>query len=234
MWINQLEDTIESVSQRELDGLVSKIWGAVGAGTLSEQDAQRLALRARERQLAHQRARRPEGRIGRYSIFPVRRYQRTRDRNASLTRRRQHAFSGPLPPHLAAEFTAGELAVLAIITAEASANGQCVKSLAEIAARAGVCRTTAQNAIRQAKRLDLLTVQERRREGQRNDYNIILIKSREWFLWIKKGRAGGFKKFAPTVTNRKNSLFSPPRQGSDRLRKPALEDPIATPEVRGD
>jgi hypothetical protein len=140
-----------------------------------------------------------------------------------------------MPPHLAAEFTQGELAVMAIIATEAANNGNlCIKSLGEIAARAGVCRTTAQNAIRQAKCLGFLTVQVRRREGRRNDYNIIFIKSREWFLWIKKGRAGGFKNFAPTVTNRKNSLFSTPRKESDRLRKRPLEDPIAPPEVRGD
>jgi hypothetical protein len=52
-----------------------------------------------------------------------------------------------------------------------------------------------------------LTVQERRREGQKNLPNIIRVASREWQLWIKRGgqRSGaqgskriGFKKTDPT------------------------------------
>src|SRR5262249_55145735 len=74
-------------------------------------------------------------------------------------------------------------------------NGQCVKSIAELAARAGVSRTTVQNAIRQAARQGLLVVQERRREGRRNDFNIIRIVSAEWRAWIT--RRGGVKKTNP-------------------------------------
>jgi transposase len=75
-----------------------------------------------------------------------------------------------MPPSLASYFTVGELAVLRIVADDVAANGQCVKSIAEIAARAGVCRTTAQNAIREAARQGLLVVQERRREGRRNEF----------------------------------------------------------------
>jgi hypothetical protein len=53
-----------------------------------------------------------------------------------------------MPPTLACRFTTGELAVLRIVADAVRDNGQCVKTIPELAARAGVCRTTAQNAIR--------------------------------------------------------------------------------------
>lgn len=101
-----------------------------------------------------------------------------------------------MPPTLACRFTTGELAVLRIVADAVRDNGQCLKSIPEIAARAGVCRTTAQNAIRMAARLGLLTVQERRRDGRRNEVNVVRIVSAEWMVWIKRG--SGFKKYGPT------------------------------------
>jgi hypothetical protein len=86
--------------------------------------------------------------------------------------------------------------------------GHCDRTLGEIAARAGFGRTTAQNALRVAATLGLLTVQERRREGQKNLPNVVRVVAREWQLWIKWGgpRNGpqgskgiGFKK-SPTRT----------------------------------
>ena len=47
--------------------------------------------------------------------------------------------------------------------------------LALIAARAGVGRTTAQNALREVRALGLATVQERRRRGQPSLTNLIRI-----------------------------------------------------------
>ena len=43
------------------------------------------------------------------------------------------------------------------------------------AARAGVGRTTAQNAMREARTLGLVTVQERRRRGQPSLTNIVRV-----------------------------------------------------------
>jgi len=70
-----------------------------------------------------------------------------------------------MPPALACRFTTGELAVLRIVGDEVRAGGPCALCIDAIAARAGVCRRLAQNAIRQAARLGLLTIQERRRAG---------------------------------------------------------------------
>jgi hypothetical protein len=60
-----------------------------------------------------------------------------------------------------------------------------------------------QNAIRTAARLGLVTVEERRREGQRNRPNIVRIVSKEWLAWIAKRprpprEGGGSIFFNPT------------------------------------
>jgi hypothetical protein len=101
----------------------------------------------------------------------------------------------------------GELAALRIVSDEVREKGHCDRTLGEIAARAGIGRTSAQNAMRPAATMGLLTVQERRREGQKNLPNVVRIVSREWQLWIKRGRQRnvpqvskgiGFKKSDPT------------------------------------
>src|SRR5919202_1051326 len=116
------------------------------------------------------------------------------DRARSWERRRRLAYSGPLPPRLAARFTVGEAAALKVIADEVRAHGKCDRTLGEIAARAGVGRTTVQNAIRQAVRLGLVAVQERRRPGARSLSNVIRIISVGWRSWLQRGgKEGGFK-----------------------------------------
>jgi hypothetical protein len=92
---------------------------------------------------------------------------------------------------VACKFTVGELAALRIMTDEVREKGHCDSSLGEIAARAGIGRTTAQNAMRAAAAMGLLTVQERRREGQKNLPNVVRVDSREWQQWIKLGGRAG-------------------------------------------
>jgi hypothetical protein len=199
MFAEQLTTAIASASLNGLDHLSRTIWQGLAAGVINDAAAQQLAEQIHERRQIARAERKPVGiPPGRPSIFPPRQYQRSPDRAASIRRRRLLAASGPMPPSLASHFTVSELAVLRIIADAVAANGQCVKSIAEIAARAGVCRTTAQNAIRRAARQGLLVVQERRREGRRNDFNIIRIVSAEWRAWITRG--AGFKKFDPTDT----------------------------------
>ena len=91
-----------------------------------------------------------------------------------------------MPPFLAAQFTVGELAALRIVADEAHQHGGCRLHLDSIAARAGVCRSTAQDALRQARRLGLVTVQERRRRGMASLTNVVRIVSREWTAWIDR------------------------------------------------
>jgi hypothetical protein len=80
------------------------------------------------------------------------------DRRRSIQRRRRLAASGPMPPAMACLFTVGELAVLRVVGYEILAHGCCDRSLAEIAARAGVFRKLAQLTLRMAAR-DGLNVQ---------------------------------------------------------------------------
>jgi hypothetical protein len=215
MFAEQLDTAIATASLNALDQLARTLWQGVAAGAISDDQAQRLAEAIEARRAPARAARVTVGiPLGRNSIFPPRRVQRSPDRARSIERRRTLAASGPMPPTLACRFTTGELAVLRIVADAVRDNGQCVLPVDAIAARAGVCRTTAQNAIRQAAREGLLTVQERRREGRRNDYNVLRIVSREWMTWIR--RATGFKKNGPTDTGLalrwKNG--SPPRPQS--------------------
>jgi hypothetical protein len=128
-----------------------------------------------------------------------RRPPRAPDRARSIERRRRQAASGAMPPALAANFTTGEAAVLAVIAREVQRAGRCELYLDKIAAIAGVCRSTAQNALREARRLGLLTVTERRRRGAKSLTNVVEVVSAEWRAWLRIG----FKNFDPAVKDLK-------------------------------
>jgi hypothetical protein len=112
-----------------------------------------------------------------------------------------------MPPTLACKFTTSELAVLRIVGDAVREGGCCTLCIDAIAARAGVCRRTAQNAIRTAAGLGLLTVQERRRQGQKNLPNVLRVVSREWQSWLRIG----CKKMRPTDirTERTGAAYRP-------------------------
>jgi hypothetical protein len=102
-----------------------------------------------------------------------------------------------MPPQLAAQFTTGELAALRIVADAVRDRGACLLTLGEIAARAGVCVTTARGALRQAAREGLLTIEERRRDKRPNLPNVVRLISREWTSWIARG---GRDKAQPSVS----------------------------------
>src|SRR6476660_978476 len=108
-----LRAAIKAAPLRDLDGLSSKLWDAYRAGIVGDDHAQQLQELIQQRRGGHIAVdnikRFPS--TGRYLIqrSPE---QRSPDRRASLLRRRKHSATGPLPPHLAAGFTTGELAVL--------------------------------------------------------------------------------------------------------------------------
>src|SRR5690349_4511655 len=117
------------------------------------------------------------------------------DRPASMERRRRWAASGALPPALAARFTLAETAVLAVIAAEVLRHSACTLVIGHIAALAGVSETTVRNALREARGLGLLTLEERRLTAWRNAPNVVRVVSREWLAWLRlrasKERAWG-------------------------------------------
>ena len=143
----------------QLDAIARDITAAWGTGTLADDafTAWYGAIHRRRAELRERRDRPPalplQGGGGlapppRRSIFPERKPQRGPDRRRSIERRRRLAASGPMPPALASRFTTGEQAVLRIVADEVREHGMCDCSLAEIAARAGVCRTLAKRALR--------------------------------------------------------------------------------------
>ena len=121
-----------------------------------------------------------------------------------------------MPPQLACRFTTGELAALRIVADAVRDRGACLLTLGEIAARAGVCVTTARGALRQAAREGLLTIEERRRNKRPNLANVVRIISREWTSWIARGgranaqpsasKGGGCKKMGSTDKTSSRSL----------------------------
>jgi hypothetical protein len=231
MFAEQMANAINDArTLTRLDDLSRAIWQGWGANAVTDDQAQELAS------LIHARKQVMRGEIkpvgippGRPSIFPPRRVQRAPIRSVAIARRRHLAASGPLPPSIACKFTVGELAALRIVTDEVREKGHCDCTLGEISARAGIGRTTAQNAMRLAATMGLLTVQERRREGQKNLPNVVRIVSREWQLWIKRGgqrngpqgsRGIGFKKTDPTGKESKRGRKSgiPPEASEPRIQ----------------
>src|SRR3954449_4988660 len=211
---NQMAAAIDSArTLTRLDHLSRSIWQGLAAGAVGDDDAQTLAEQLHARRGVLRSEIKPVGiPLGRPSLFPPRRLQKAPKRPVAIARRRHLAASGPMPPALACKFTVSELAVLRIIGDEVRQHGQCARCVDEIAARAGVCRRMVQNAIREAARLGLLTIEERRREGRRNLPNVVRIVSREWTMWLARGGRSsrpsaepliGCKKMRPTDSSYK-------------------------------
>ena len=137
----------------EIDEVVKEVWGHHFAGVLTEDEAEVLheAARARREAIQERRIEKPRTALSGAPRNSARRPQRSPDRQASIERRRRLVASGPLPPPLAARFTWGEIAVMRIVGNECRAHGCCFLHIDAIAARAGVHRTTVQNALREAQ-----------------------------------------------------------------------------------
>ncbi|SNB82294.1 hypothetical protein SAMN06265338_11924 [Rhodoblastus acidophilus] len=209
-----------------LDGAARTIWSDWAEGKLTDDQAATLAemLERRKKEVRGAdtvAARAPNVSAaakaqGRPSYFPPKRKTPvSQNRRASIERRRRLACSGPMPPALACLFTTGELAVLRIVADEVRDRKQCRLTLGEISARAGVGITTARNALRYAAREGLVTIEERRRDKRPNLSNVVRIVSREWMVWIARGRkqtarsasaGGGCKKVESTDIASSRSL----------------------------
>jgi hypothetical protein len=116
--------------------------------------------------------------------------QRSPDKQASIERRRRLAACWPLPPRLAGHFTLSEQAALRVVADDLKRHGICTKFVTQIAAIAGTCRTVVKNALRKARALRLLTVEERRRCGQRSLTNVVKFLCQSWRQWIAAKRGG--------------------------------------------
>src|SRR3954465_10288289 len=162
MLADELRRAVEASPRVELPKVSALLWKAYAAGQVTEDQATDLSalIEARRALPAPQR--------------PVQRRLGSRPRSpASMERRRRWAASGALPPALAARFTLGEQAALSVVAAENRKHGACSLTHQEIADVAGVGVTTVKNALRAARALNLLGIQERRLAAFRNASNIV-------------------------------------------------------------
>src|SRR5215212_6565690 len=116
----------------------------------------------------------------------------------SMERRRRWAASGALPPALASRFTLAEQAVLAVIAAEHRKRDDCRLTNKEVADVAGVSITTVKNALRAARVLNLLTIEERRLTAFRNASNVVRVVDPSWHTWLRLGGGGKSVSRSPT------------------------------------
>src|SRR3954452_13242707 len=191
MFAEQLRRAVEASPRVELPKVSALLWKAYAAGQVSEAEASALseAIEARRALPAAQK--------------PIQRRLGSRPRSpASMERRRRWAASGALPPALAARFTLAETAVLAVVAAEHRKRGDCRLTNGELADVAGVSITTVKNALRAARALNLLAVEERRLTAFRNASNVVRVVDPSWRAWLRLG--GGGKSVPCSPTSYKN------------------------------
>jgi hypothetical protein len=190
----QLRAAIEAAPRDRLSELSRALWQAFTAGAVTEVEAEELSALIEARKAVPAAPAVPRKPVG----------SRPRT-DASLERRRRWAASGRLSPRLASHFTLAEQAVLSVVAVEVVKRGCCALALDHIASMAGVCRATVRNALKQARVLGLITVEERRQSRWRNLPNLVRIVSKEWLGWLQLGRrsdapGGGRKSVSGTST----------------------------------
>jgi DNA-binding CsgD family transcriptional regulator len=212
MFVDELRRAVEASPRVELPKVSALLWKAYAAGTVSESDAADLSnlIEARRALPAPQK--------------PVQRRLGSRPRSdASMERRRRWAASGAMPPALASRFTLAEQAVLAVVAAENRKRGDCRLTNKEVADVAGVSVSTVKNALRAARLLNLLTIEERRLTAFRNASNVVRITSPEWRAWLRLGGGGKSVPRSHTESNKgtsvqRNRAWAAEGQGAGALR----------------
>ena len=211
MFADEIRRAIEAADRIAIPQVTALLWRAYGEGKVTEAEAEALSglIEARgtsaRAPIPGQRPSptgdHPDGGSGalKVHIGQPRRAAGSRPRtDASMERRRRWAASGRLPPGLAARFTLAEQAVLALVAAEVVRRKDCRLAVGHLAAIVGVAETTVRNAIREAVKLGLVTVEERRVTGFRNDTNIVRIVSPEWAAWLRLARKGAVPNTHPS------------------------------------
>jgi DNA-binding CsgD family transcriptional regulator len=187
MFVEQLRRAVEVSPRVELAKVSGLLWKAYAAGHVTEAEASALS-EAIELKRALPAAQKPvQRRLGSRPRSP-----------AAMERRRRWAASGALPPALASRFTLAEQAVLAVVATEHRKRGDCQITNKEVADVAGVSITTVKNALRGARALNLLTIEERRLTAFRNAPNIVRITDPSWRAWLRLGGGGKSVPRSPT------------------------------------
>src|SRR5215212_3494144 len=179
MFADELRRAVEASPRVGLPKLSAVLWKAYAAGSVTEAQASELSELIETRKVVPADTKPVQRRVGSRPRSP-----------ASMERRRSWASSGRLPPQLACRFTLAEQAVLAVLAVEVTKHGACTLTIPHIAALAGVSETTVRNAMRVAKALGILAVEERRLTAWRNAPNRVTITSPEWLSWVRLARKG--------------------------------------------
>jgi hypothetical protein len=163
-----------ATSPAELDQILDAIWRLHWPrGELSSTEAQYLTEAVERRKprrgtIAAQPISKLQGRLSsRFTPRPCRRRLSSEERTKRRHRKRMLGGSSAMPDTLRGHYTEGERAALCIVAFEIKQRGFCDRSIDEIAVRAGVGRTTVQNALHQGGFLGMSTSRSDRREVQR-------------------------------------------------------------------
>jgi hypothetical protein len=145
------------------------------------------------------------------SMFPVRRHIASPDREKSRMRRRRNGLSRMMPDQMAERYSEALRSVGHVAAEEHLIKGQCTLPNDQIAALAGVCRSTVRNYRKAAVGQGAILVIERpSRDGGPNDTNIIRIIDPAWLRWLKKRlkikRGIGCKGFNPLSPTKERDL----------------------------
>src|SRR6195952_152405 len=171
MFAEEIRQAVMAAPRDRLPELSAALWKGFAAGTVTETEAEELSL-AIEARKAIGATQKPAGGVRQLgSSFPARRPQRLPVRSVAIERRRRWAAAGRMPPKLAAHFTLGEQAALAVVAVEVTKRSTRMLAIGAIAALGGVSETTVRRALRPARVLGFVTVEERRLGRFRNETN---------------------------------------------------------------
>jgi hypothetical protein len=209
--------TVDSCSDTDqLDEVGRQLWKGYGQGKINDSEAHYISsFIERRRPLRRSVPTNSLGNVagGRISRFIPRQRQRSPDRKASRERRRMLGGSSALPDKLRSSYTEGQRSVLCIIAGEVKRCGACDFPIEKIAALAGVCRTTVQSTIHEARRLGHIGVTERPQRGRKNLSNVVEIICAEWRAWIRRASSA-----ARPIGSNSTQMTSPTKNSDLRKR----------------
>ncbi len=193
MFADEIRRAVMAASRDRLAALSAALWKAFAAQAVTEAEAEEISGLIESRKAVP--AQRPK------RVPAATRPPRPRD-PARVERRRRWQASGWLPPKVAARFTPAEAAALAVVAWRISVEGRCALPIDRVASLAGVSRTKVKDAIRLARHLGLLSVEERRRSRFRSDTNVVRVACGTWRSWLDgvrgrrlaRGQGGGVGK----------------------------------------
>jgi len=188
-------DSINAVTSPDvLDNIARAVWHDWGRGAFTDDEANLLTEAIDQRRpITFQRPAQynPAGRLlarigSKFTPRPCRKRLSDEERTKRRHRKRMLGGSSALPDTLRQHYTEGERAVLFIVAGEVKRHGICDLPIDEIADRAGVGKTTVQNAMHEARRLGHVEITERPQRDAKNLPNVVKVTSSEWLAWIRR------------------------------------------------